>query len=147
MELPRDRAFLQYIDDMRDAALVRAILAANPTPEVYGAFRNAGSLLPIPLGLARLGEEETQSIIAADRAILNAGRQQPRSDAELSRLLYESARSDPDYSQTALRLYALVIALDPSGTWAAYAGNHLGEILVNADRWDEALPYLEHTMQ
>ncbi len=145
MKLPKDTAFLQYIDDMRDDALTRAVLAANPSDAVYTAFRNAGSLLPVPLGFARITEPETQAILAFNRAVLNAGYPTPRTDAELAKLLYECARTAPDNSESALRLYALAIAFAPDTKWAAYGGNHLGHILVSSDRWQDALPYLEHT--
>lgn len=147
MELPQDVTFIQYIDDMRDDALARAVIAADPTPQVHAAFRKAGVLLPVPVGFARIDDPATQQILQFDRAVLDQGRAQRRSDAELSKLVYGYARAAKDDSQTALRLYALAIAFDRGGTWAAYAGNHLGAILVNSDRWDEALPYLEHTKQ
>ena len=144
--LPRDLGFLAYIDEMRTSALVDAILRAQPTSAVYNAFRRAGSLLPVPVDMKLVGTPANESILGFNRFVFAASTGQPLSNKEIAHRLYKLAREAPNYSETALRLYALTVAFDPRGEHAVYAANHTGEILLRHDLWHDALPYAEHSL-
>lgn len=144
--LPRDIAFLNYIDEMRTSTLIGAILAATPTNAVYNAFRRAGSLLPVPVDMKTVGGTEAAKILAFNRFVLVAWTGQPLSDATIAHHLYEWAKAAPDNTETALRLYALTVAFDPLGKHAVYAANSASDILLQFDRWHSAAEYSKHAL-
>jgi len=144
--LPRDLGFLGYIDEMRTASMVGAILASAPTPVVYHGFRRAGSVLPVPAEMKDIDKPATQAILAFNRFVFASATGQPLSNQEIARRLYALAKDAPDYSDTSLRLYALSVAFHPRGEQAVYAANHLSDILLRLDRWHAALDYSEHAL-
>ena len=144
--LPRDLGFLRYVDEMRTSALVGAILAAKPDTAVYNAFRRAGSLLPVSVDIKAIGTRETEAILTFNRFVFASSTARPLSNHAIAHRLYALAKEAPDYSDTALRLYALTVAFDPQGEHAAYDANSVSDILLKIDLWHSARDYSEHAL-
>jgi hypothetical protein len=143
-ELTRSAGFLQFLDDMRQTILVRAILSEPATDNVVAQFRRSGSLLPVPFDVEAARAGAVKSIVEFDRRVLTPSPDSPPSSDNIAEALFRRAEDAQEYSHEASNLYALAVAFAPFSEWAGYAANNLADNLLRDGALREGAAYADH---